>query len=451
MKNLKLLSFLIIICLIEACKKDFPVDPSQVSDDGYNSMYCNPLNLKIAVISDIHYAAPSLFYNDILLNWSDGLESYLDEHQLLIYYSDPIFKEVISQLKRDKPNIVLIPGDLTKDGEKMSHEAVALILHQLIEIGIKVFVIPGDVDINNPEAVIYERNGIIPTPTIQSYDFPKIYADFGYKNALFRDSNSLSYISQPYKGLWILAIDDCEYYDNTENALIPGKIKTETLTWILRKLREAKQKNITVLSMMHHGILEHYTGQEQFDPGYVTNNWEMNADLLMEAGLKVMFTGHYHANDITMRRTNNRILYDIETGSLVTPPCPYRIVTLTNKAMDITTNHITSINYPIPNGLSFTDFSNDFLMDALNRYFFLLMFNKYGVSEEHPDYWASFAGFQFDIAMMAHFAGDESITPTEKYYSDLIGTCISPMLGSVIYNIWTDLPPADNQLHIDLK
>ena len=80
--------------------------------------------------------------------------------------------------------------------------------------------------------------------------------------------------------------------------------------------------------MMHHGILEHYTGQNQLDPGYVIDDYETVAHDFTEAGLNIMFTGHYHANDIVSRTDGDKILYDIETGSMVTAPIPYRIITL---------------------------------------------------------------------------------------------------------------------------
>ncbi len=444
MKTIRFLFSLMLICFITSCTKDFLQDETPLTSDNTNDeLKCKPQQLKIAVISDIHFMAPSLLRNGAANG--EAFQTYLNYDPKLIEFSDPIFRKVISQLKRDRPDIVLIPGDLTKDGEKVSHESVARILQQLLECGTKVYVIPGNHDINNPEAVAYNGDISHPTPIIQARDFPKIYAQFGYRNALCRDANSLSYLSQPYHGLWILAIDDCEYYDNTNIALVPGKIKPETMAWILGKLREASQKNITVLGMMHHGILEHFTGQEKVDPGYVTDDWQSQAEKLMNAGLKVMFTGHYHANDITMLGSEEtNILYDIETGSLVTPPSPYRMITLSGKAMDITTNKVTSINRPMPGGMSFTDYSNAFLTAHMDGYFkYVFTSPAYGLDEATAAYLAPY----FRDGWMAHYAGDE-IPPAdlmEMYLS------LGEELGGAYYSIWTDLAPADNQLHIDLN
>ena len=439
-----------MICVVAACKKDFLADEtSKVTDDGYNALKNNPLQLKIAVMSDIHYMSPSLLKNGAANG--DAFLTYLNFDSKLLEYSDPILRDVVLQLKHDKPDIVLIPGDLTKDGEKVSHDAVAGMLQQLADCGIKVNVIPGNHDINNPEARMYNGDKESPAPTINAGDFPKIYGNFGYKDAICRDPNSLTYICQPYRGLWILGIDDCEYYDNTNIAIVAGKIRPETMTWILGKLKEAKQKNITVLSMMHHGIVEHYTGEETLDPGYVTTGYETNGPLLLNAGLKIMFTGHYHANDITLLRTEGGdVLYDIETGSLVTPPSPYRMVTLTKQGMDISTSWITSIDCPLPGGMSFTDYSNAFLSAHLDGYFTYVLNAKYGIPNAAPDYLATYMAPQFRNGMMAHLAGDESISSEEQGLDDWIGN-INSDLGGALYTFWTDLPPADNQLHINLK
>jgi len=41
--------------------------------------------------------------------------------------------------------VLLIPGDLTKDGEKLSHLELVQKLEPIIEKGIQTFVIPGNV------------------------------------------------------------------------------------------------------------------------------------------------------------------------------------------------------------------------------------------------------------------------------------------------------------------
>ena len=77
---------------------------------------------------------------------------------------------------------------------------------------------------------------------------------------------------------------------------------------------------------MHHGLVEHMLYQSTLMPDYLIDDWKNNAEILADSGLKVIFTGHFHSNDITLLTTHkgNKI-YDIETGSLAGYPFPYRL------------------------------------------------------------------------------------------------------------------------------
>lgn len=399
-------------------------------------------HLKIAVVSDIHYMDPSLLKNNA--NTGAAFNAYLDADPKLIEFSDPIFRNAISQIKAEKPDILLIPGDLTKDGEVVSHQSVVRLIKQISDAHIKVFVVPGNHDINNPEAVTYNGDNATPTPSISPSDFSKIYSDYGYGNAIARDPNSLSYVAEPYPSLWILGIDDCEYYDNKDIAIVAGKIKPETMKWALAWITEAKRRHITIFAMMHHNMIEHYVGQTQLDPGYVTDNWEAEADQFMSAGLSVIFTGHYHANDITERITGNNQLYDIETGSLVTAPIPFRIINMTNNEFDITTKYVTSIDAKLPGGLDFPSYSKLFLSQHLDGYFNYFLSNPpYSL----PASYAATGAPLFRNAIMAHFAGDEMISPGEQALDDNFGQ-LSPLIGGALSTLWTDINTADNNLHL---
>ena len=69
----------------------------------------------------------------------------------------------------------------------------------------------------------------------------------------------------------------------------------------------------------------------------------------MDAGIQVVFTGHFHANDIAKTSdTRGNYLYDVETGSPVTYPCPYRIIEYRNdNQLVISTKHIEKIDYDL--------------------------------------------------------------------------------------------------------
>jgi 3',5'-cyclic AMP phosphodiesterase CpdA len=436
MKSPLLIVILINMIVLSACTKEPPFGNGKTGNN------FNDHAIKIAVVSDIHYMDPSLLKNNAASG--TAFQAYLDADPKLIEFSDPIFRSVIAQLKAEKPDILLIPGDLTKDGERISHKSVVSLLKQLSDMHIRIFVVPGNHDINNPEARTYNGNNATLTPSISANEFSTLYSDYGYSNAIARDPNSLSYVCQIYPNLWILGLDDCEYYDNKDIAIVGGKIKPQTMTWALGRLQEAKRRHITVFGMMHHNMIEHYVGQTELDPGYVTDNWETEADQFMNAGMSVIFTGHYHANDITKRVTGSNQLFDIETGSLVTAPIPFRILTLNKNSFDITTRHVTKINASLPGNMDFQSYSNLFLSQHLDGYFSYLLANPpFSLPSEYIPTGAPL----FRNAIMAHFAGDEMISQDEASRDEDFGQ-LSPVIAGALSSLWTDINTPDNDVHL---
>jgi len=56
----------------------------------------------------------------------------------------------------------------------------------------------------------------------------------------------------------------------------------------------------------------------------------------------------------------------------------------------------------------------------------------------------------FRNAFMAHYAGDEHITPAEQAKDDFVAQ-LSPQLGMVLQSLWTDLLPSDNEYSVDMR
>lgn len=429
-----------------SCKKDLNEDEliSPLTSEA-SRQHRRPDNLKIAVVSDIHYMDPSLLANGA----ADGkaFQDYLNQDPKLLQYSAAVFAKVVAELKDQKPDILLVPGDLTKDGELVSHRAVAAYLAQFEAMGTKVFVVPGNHDINNAKAAQYSGDMSTPVPRTTAKDFEKIYSRFGYHDGSEQDPASLSYLAKPYKDLWILAIDASKYESYGPTGDIPdGEIKPATMKWMLKKLEEAKRQNITVYAMMHQNLVEHYTNQTELDPGYVIDDWQNKVKTLMEAGLRIIFTGHYHANDITAYTHNGATLYDIETGSLVTAPMPYRLVTVQNNTLQVTTKTVTAIAPTLPGGLSFPAYSGQFLSQHLDAYFNDLLQNRFGA----PADLAVFASPLYRNAIMAHFAGDENIPPDQQALLQVLGG-FSADLAGIATILWTDLGIADNNVTLQYQ
>ena len=294
--------------------------------------------LKIAVISDTHYLSAKLAKEGA------ALQSYQSATGRNIEYLHQVLSKALSEIKAYNPHLLLIAGDITNHGERDSHIDFVAKLKPLIENGTRIFVVPGNHDVNVPNAKAYIGDKATSTSSISAQEFEQIYAPFGYSNALKRDSASLSYLSAINDSIWILGIDSNKHQEHTTSTISAGRILPKTMEWALNILKEANSKDILVMGMMHHGLVEHMPYQSTFMPDYLIDDWKNNAETLANNGLKVIFTGHFHANDITLLTTSegNKI-YDIETGSLAGYPFPYRLMTLQNNKLNIESYFIDTI------------------------------------------------------------------------------------------------------------
>jgi 3',5'-cyclic AMP phosphodiesterase CpdA len=326
-------------------------------------------------------------------------------------------------------------------------------MRKLQAAGIQVFVVPGNHDVNNPHAFRYASEKEIPVPNVSPELFSWIYRHCGYGQAVARDPHSLSYVAEPAKGLWLIAMDSCRYDDHEANGTpaTEGRFTPQTLDWVLKMIRLGKARGKQLIGMMHHGAVEHYAGQSVLFPEYVVAGWESVSKQLAEAGLEVVFTGHYHANDVTRRTMEGgSSLLDIETGSLVTFPNPFRVVTLRPGAqLDVDSRFITRINYNT-GGIAFPEYSERYLTEGLVGIATSMLQMQYGLPEGEPT--LTYAR-QLAEAFKAHYEGDESpsadtLTLIDDYLKS--GNPIGVLLGQYLGALWTDLAPEDTALDVDL-
>lgn len=71
---------------------------------------------KIAVISDTHIMSKELLVED-----GRAYQAYLRKERKLLQESEAIAQATVEKLLAEKPDVVLVCGDLSKDGELLSH------------------------------------------------------------------------------------------------------------------------------------------------------------------------------------------------------------------------------------------------------------------------------------------------------------------------------------------
>ena len=286
--------------------------------------------VKIAIISDLHVMVPEL-----LVNEGTAFEEYLARDRKMLRESVEILDTLIVSILELKPDLVLVTGDLTKDGERVSHELVASQLERLSDAGIQVLVVPGNHDINNPDAKIFDGDTATSTDTITRREFAAIYRHAGYDTRSRRDPDSLSYCCDVTDSLSILAIDACMDRFNTfvsrgdarDHCKTSGHLEPSTQQWLVKQAEQATAAGRRVIAMMHHHLVPHFHMEETLASPYMVDDAGQLCQRLIEAGVHVIFTGHLHISDISQVNLQPGTMVEIATAAAVGYPCQWRVAT----------------------------------------------------------------------------------------------------------------------------
>jgi predicted phosphodiesterase len=247
------------------------------------------MNFRFAIISDPHIAIPeSILYHTHRFH--------------LVEVSIPALERVLSHLERLDLDFLLLPGDLTQDGEPENHRWLQ---QRLASLPFPVYVVPGNHDV--PTLSPTER-------TIGCREFPYYYRQFGYDNPV-----RSYYVREILPGVQLIALNSNQF-DGEGKQL--GCLDEEQLAWLAQLLPQLRGQ--LVLVMVHHNVIEHLPGQAGHELGrrYMLKNAPILLKMLRDAGIKLIFTGHLHVQDIVQAGE----IYEITTGSLVSYPHPYRVV-----------------------------------------------------------------------------------------------------------------------------
>ena len=286
-------------------------------------------NMKMAVISDLHVMAPQLLVND-----GTAVQEYLNRDRKMLRESAEILDTLVNDIIEEKPDLVLVTGDLTKDGELISHQLVASQLQRLVDAGIQVLVVPGNHDINNPDAKVFNGDDTTPAETITRTDFADIYHNMGYDDQSRRDPDTLSYCRDVTPNLTILAIDACMDRLNTfvsrgdarDHCKTSGRLEASTQQWLVNQVSQAKSAGKRVIAMMHHHLVPHFHMEDTLAAPYMVDDAGQLCQRLIDAGVHVIFTGHLHISDIGQTSIQQGQMIEIATAAAVGYPCQWRIV-----------------------------------------------------------------------------------------------------------------------------
>jgi 3',5'-cyclic AMP phosphodiesterase CpdA len=269
----------------------------------------------IFVATDIHYLAPELHDEGPafqgMVQGGDGKDTGHCE-------------ELLEALEHElpKPSILLVTGDLTLNGEEASHRALARRFEAFRKAGIRVFVLPGNHDLDNPWASEYRGSARRRVGSVSAKRFREIYRDCGYDAALSKDGASLGYLVQLDRGTVALMLDSTEHELNLDQGYPSpgGRLSEATLGWIDRVMGEARSSGQNVIVAMHHSLIDH---NSMLGEGYTLENAEELVAILQRHRQPYALSGHIHIQSIAKRSAALGDLFDIATGSLAVYPNNY--------------------------------------------------------------------------------------------------------------------------------
>ena len=280
----------------------------------------------IAVISDIHLMAPSLLDSPDNQQWRHDLANSKTMQELSATMLDLLVEKILTQ----KPDILLITGDLTKDGEVESHHYVRERLDRIRNAGIKVYVIPGNHDRGFMErALVYANDTSTVAEQFNNATFAEFYKDYGYGNDTQRfDETTLNYVVEPIPGLTIIGLDTaiwCWY-------------NTGAVEWACQQAIEARKKGNVPILMQHHPLMPHYYCQDEIFELSVPEDYLEAREQFANAGIRAVLSGHTHASDIARyTSTEGNDIFDISVGCPISYPCDYRVLKLDGQTLKVTT------------------------------------------------------------------------------------------------------------------
>lgn len=303
--------------------------------------------MKIYVATDLHYLSKDLtdhstFFTNMIEN-ADGK---------VMQYSEEVIDAFVNEMLTKKPEVLILSGDLTFNGEKLSHVQLAKKLERLKENGTTVLVMPGNHDLYSSNAAKFIDDTYELVEGVTSEQFASIYASYDFEEAIAKDTHSLSYVVEVNDSLRIMMIDV-----NTLKS--ENEVSKETLQWVKNQLQDATDKGIHVLTVTHQNIMNH---SSLLSDGFTIQNASELRKLFHQYHVICHLSGHIHMQHTMQEGT----LYDIATSSLAITPNQYGIIDINSEGYSYHTQSVDvstwakENNHNDENLLHFDEYSKTF-------------------------------------------------------------------------------------------
>ncbi len=263
----------------------------------------------VMVATDLHYLAPQL------IGQGKAYQQLLQMTERMTSYSEELLQVFLSEVHRLRPDVVLLTGDMTFNGEKLSHGRLADGLASLGSAGAGVVMLPGNHDIDNIMAGAYLGEEAVPAEHVDGAGFAAMYRgldQMGAGRVLARDPESFSVLYALGEKLWLLCTD-------INGNASPGAFARENFQWVEAQLELSRRLGARVVGASHQNLLSH---NGLIGAGYVMAGADQLLLLYRRYGVKLHLSGHMHVQHVKKEQG----ITEIVTSSLSLPPCQYGVL-----------------------------------------------------------------------------------------------------------------------------
>ncbi|RQO39586.1 metallophosphatase [Chryseobacterium sp. KBW03] len=192
--------------------------------------------------------------------------------------------------------------------------------------------------------------------SFKNYSYEKALQSADYSQRMYEVEKGfsvpdLSYVVEPVKDVWMIAIDGNTYIPknlnetpkNTSNykgaSIGYNNVltnKKHVIQWVKKLADEAKKNNKTLIAFTHYPMIDFNDGATQeIKNALGEKKWQLErvpqeevAKVFAEAGLRIHFAGHMHINDTGIRRVGDHVLINVQVPSLAAYLPSYKILTI---------------------------------------------------------------------------------------------------------------------------
>ncbi len=283
--------------------------------------------LKLTFIADTHH------YSRTLGDCGPAYDRRSGSDQKCLAETGSIIDAAFEKIKNGGSDALMIIGDLSDDGERVSHLELIEKLHTFRKtVPVYVTLATHDWCCDN-NARRYEGDSVFrDVDTVTSEELYELYKDFSVKNAADKYITHLgtaSYcIEFPHKTVLFSLIDDQD--GEGHSGFMPDHYE-----WILKRVRDYAAEGWLVIGMEHHLLFPHISPLLT-DNGTCCKKHEKYLDDFASSGMRFIFVGHSHMQRIDRyKASNGNEIYEINVGSLVGYPAPIVDMTVTESDIDI--------------------------------------------------------------------------------------------------------------------